>query len=112
MNMRSFIKRTRTTHHVDNVDQRHFVYLPPCSNAMKLADHVSMTGIDQRRGAVAFGLSGSGAARVSRREKGCWLALACGAGGAAGPGRGGSHPTAGGGCSLPDVAVPLYQGTF
>ena len=55
MNMRSFIKRTRTTHHVDNVDQRHFVYLPPCSNAMKLADHVSMTGIDQRRGAVAFG---------------------------------------------------------
>ena len=112
MNMRRFIKRTRTTHHVDNVDQRHFVYLPPCSNAMKLADHVSMTGIDQRRGAVAFGLSGSGAARVSRREKGCWLALGLRRRGRGGAGAGGLPSHGRRGCSLPDVAVPLYQGTF
>lgn len=91
MNMRRFIKRTRTTHHVDNVDQRHFVYLPPCSNAMKLADHVSMTGIDQRRGAVAFGLSGSGAARVSRRREGM-LARAWPAAQGARRGRGGGAP--------------------
>jgi len=110
MNMRRFIKRTRTTHHVDNVDQRHFVYLPPCSNAMKLADHVS-DGIDQRRGRLRLrlGCLGLGQQREFQGgEKGCWLALGCAGGGR---GRGGSHPTAGGGCCR-CTTVPGYISDF